>query len=392
MINSKNRIAIFALLIMSLSFALLGPCAASRTGIDPRRETEMGREAAAVIDRESKLVNDPKILERVNKIGQEIARVANEQRVEATYGSPEICRFDYKFKVIENEEINAFSLPGGHIYVNIGLLNYVKSDHELAAVLAHEIAHSAHHHMVYLLKEQSRMDGQIAIALLAGVLSKVDASNLSHLLIGAQLVKIARVSGYGQKAELDADSTAVHYMAAANYNPVACVTFLERLAHDSTMESSIPLGIIQTHPPTRLRIRNAMTQIEALGLPINRRAVVDSAKAVIETTVVNGAPIACVKLDENVLFEPAPIEGVITSEARAQEAASRVNEILQTMPKLYEIRIGADNRSVIVKGKQVLIVTNEDSMLLGKPAEEIAKNAADVIRKAVWRDFLASIY
>src|SRR5579872_2476080 len=117
-------------------------------------EVKLGRENAAENDKNIKLVTDAAVVDRVNRIGQEIAAVANSVEIPAIWGTPNVKKFAYTFKVVDDKDVNAYSLPGGFIYVNKGLLDYVHSDDELAGVLAHEITHAAHHHMVKLMHEQ----------------------------------------------------------------------------------------------------------------------------------------------------------------------------------------------------------------------------------------------
>ena len=353
-----------------------------------KREIKMGREAAKEIEKEHKLVTDPKIVERVERLGQAIARVANSEAVEAGYGSSDIYQFEYKFKVLDDDGLNAFSLPGGFVYVNKGLLDYVQSDHELAGVLAHEAAHAAHHHMTYLLKEESKLDGRIALLLLAGMLTGVGSSDLSNLLIGVQLVRIAKTSGYGQRAETDADTTAVTYLAKAGYNPVGILTFLERLAHDYAHKPSLDMGILQTHPSPKSRCKAAMSRIEALGLPINRRAVTNCLKAVTEPAVVKGQTIVRVKLGDEVLFEPAQIENVLTSEQRATVIVTKVNQLLDSEPVLRDITISAGGQTVLARGEPIIAAIPQDGSLHEKPACEVAAQAAYVLRRAVWREMI----
>ena len=120
------------------------------------REARTGQENSEQIEQSVKLVTDEAILDRVNSIGQKLAEVAKTCEVQAGYGTSDLADFTYTFKVIEDNDINAMSLPGGYIYVNSGLLDFVKSDDELAGVLAHEIAHCAHHHVAVLTQKQSK--------------------------------------------------------------------------------------------------------------------------------------------------------------------------------------------------------------------------------------------
>lgn len=385
-----RKLILGALVLCLLVFAVAIPVYA---GDDQRKsEIKMGREAVEEIEQDQKFITDPQIVERVEKLGQAIAKIANAELVPASYGNCNVYQFDYKFKIVDDKNVNAFSLPGGFVYVNKGLVDYCQSDHELAGVLAHEVAHSAHHHMVHLLREESKLDGQIALLLLAGMLTKVDASNLGNLLLGAQLVRIARSSGYGQKAEADADSAAVIYAEKAGFNPVGMLTFLERLAHDYGSTPNQELGILQTHPAPMDRCKAVETKIKTLGLPLNRRAVMNALKAVTENGTVGDQEIVKVKLADDVLFEPAPIENTLTSEQRAQAIATKVNQALDTEPVVREVTVSPDGCTVMVRGEPIIVVIPQDAVLTGKAAGQVAGDAALVLKRAIWREMIDRMY
>ena len=97
------------------------------------KEIQMGRQLAAEIERQVKLVEDPTINEYVNRVGQNIVRNSD-------------AKVPFTIKVVESDEINAFALPGGFFYVNSGLILAADDESELAAVMAHEIAHVAARH------------------------------------------------------------------------------------------------------------------------------------------------------------------------------------------------------------------------------------------------------
>src|SRR5258706_8226318 len=164
--------------VVGASAALLAwlavPAVFAQKGKPPEEDPEvkLGRENAKANDEAPgmKLITDAKLLDRVNKIGQELAAVANVEKVTALWGSSDVKKFAYTFKIVDDKDVNAYSLPGGFIYVNKGTLDYVHSDDELAGVLAHEIAHASHHHMMKLIREQNKMQPLTLLALLAAVL------------------------------------------------------------------------------------------------------------------------------------------------------------------------------------------------------------------------------
>lgn len=355
-------------------------------------EIAMGRKAAREVEKNYKLVNDPALQERVKTVGEAIAKVANTIEVQSTYGSGQITPFGYTIKILDEKEINAFCLPGGYVYIHKGLLDYIESDHELAGVIAHEIAHASHHHMAYLIKEQGRLDGRIALVLLAGILGNMDAEDLSHVLVGAQLVRIAYSSGYGQKAEVDADRTAITYMHKAGYNPVGLLTFMERLARDYTAKPQVDLGIYRTHPLSRDRAKAIIAEIDALGIPIRRREVTNPIVAVVENITENGKITTAVKLVDTIVFRPAAIGESLTSEARALIIATKINQLLDQEPQLRQVKLADDKRAVTACGEQIIVVTDEDAALSGSTAEQLAEEAAGALRRFIWRQTVQATY
>ncbi len=384
--NTKSWAIALSLTAISL-FALPAlPVRADAAG--RKAEMNMGREASIEVEKENKVITDPTLTEPLERIGKALADVANTESVAASYGSSEVYKFQYKFKLLDDDSVNAFSLPGGYIYVNKGLLKYVESDHELAGILAHEIAHASHHHMTYLFKEQSRMDGKIGLALIASMLTGVKGTDMNQLLIGAQLVRIAGSSGYGQKAEADADTAGVEYCAKAGFNPVGSLTFLERLSHDYSMRPSVDMGIMQTHPATTDRCKAVLARIKSLGLPVNRRAVTKSLCAEVTDAQVGDKRVSKVSLGDKTLFEAADTDSDGSAHDRAVAIASKVNRLLDSEPTVREIKIGPDGSTVLARGEPVVTVTSQDCIVTGKPAADVAAEAAHVLKLAVWGDMV----
>ena len=195
-------------------------------------ESKQGAEVADEVAKQMKLSSDKAQIDRVNTIGQKIAAFANTTRVpidkDHGFGNESVFPFTWHFNVVDSKEVNAFSLPGGYVYVNSGLLSFVRSDDELAAVLGHEITHSAHHHSVELAHKQSKLNSQTMIAMVAAALAHVDMAGVSTVASGLGMSVMN--NHYGENAERDADHGGIVLMQKAGYNPVAALTFMERLA------------------------------------------------------------------------------------------------------------------------------------------------------------------
>ena len=374
------------ILAAALICAFVVPLTASQSD-DEAYEIKMGNEAAAEIEKESKMLKDDVLQARLDKVAKEVVAVASSVDVPASYGNSRISKFEYTFKIIDDVEVNAFALPGGHVYVNKGLLEFVKSDHELAGVLAHELVHVSHHHMLALLREQSKMNNRIALVLLAALVGKMPSRDLGNIVMGAQLVQIARMSTYGQQAEADADATAVEYLARTPYNAVGILTFIERLSAKSDLWED-QAGIMATHPKTGERRATIIAKLTELKIPINRRQVTDFLKAMPKTTTVDGREVVEIVIGEKSLMKVAPGEDGQPALQRAQQIADRVNTLLDSSIQLRDVKTRDGEPVVLAREQPFLRITDNDADLSSATAPQVAKGAAEVLRSVIWKQMI----
>ncbi|MEN6355491.1 MAG: M48 family metalloprotease [Armatimonadota bacterium] len=351
-------------------------------------EVKLGKESAAQVAKDYKLSDNAADLKHLREMGAKIAAVANKTEIAALYGSSKVTPFEYTFDIIEEKDVNAFSIPGGHIYVYRGLLNFVQSDHELAGVVAHEIIHAAHHHMVYLLKKQATLNNQLAIALLAVMIGGARSADVQNVLMGVQLYQIAKLNGYGMEAERDSDHGAAILMQDAGYNPVGLLTFLERLAKRPEL---VNYGIYRSHPLDDERVKAAKTVIEQMGLPINRRKTTNATIAQVATNTIDGNEVSEVTIDGKVIYCPAPTSDK-TSAIRARETADRINNALDSNLQMYELSVDPLVGGVMARGEGLLVVSEADAKLMNKTPAEISKDAAAAIRNVIWRQLVDTIH
>ena len=348
-------------------------------------EVKMGREAHEELLKSGiKIIRDPKVVARVETIGKKIAVMANETPITASYGNSKLVKYDYQFFVIEGKDVNAFSLPGGFIYVYKGLLDYVQSDDELAGVLGHEVTHASHHHVAKLEHEQSRLNTQMLLAALATLVAKVPAEDAGNLLTGMQLLAIQKVNGFGQTAESDADHGGVILTTKAGYNPVGMLTFMERLARDEKLSRDVELGIFRTHPPSHERANAMMAQITALGHPINRRAVTNALLASTRPASEGAVTATELVLGGKVLYRSASPE-------RAKQAADTINHLLDQDLQIYDVK--KEGTTVAARGQMILTVQPEDAVLQQmSSADAVADQAYRTLRNALYKQILDTAY
>ncbi len=190
-------------------------------------EYVMGKELAANIGRELKIDNDPSLQSLLDEIGGKlIEKVINKQR-------------KFKFNVVSTNDINAFALPGGFIFITNGLLNKIKlNKNEIAFVLSHEIMHVVLKHPI------NRILADYSTQIISNIVIKGGTLGL----IAKQILSSLLRSSYSQDNEFEADSYAVRLMYSAGFDPQAAKTFLAKLEEISP--ENLPIyNYFLSHPP-----------------------------------------------------------------------------------------------------------------------------------------------
>lgn len=209
-------------------------------------EISMGESCAKAIAKELKISNDPKDIKRVNDIGKAVSQVCD--RKELTY---------YFYVILDEKEKNAFSAPGGYIYIFKKLLDDL-NDEELAFVLAHEVAHVVSRHVVKKLQGAT-----MANVLAIGSIFVPSSSSNAPAGVAFSLAQI--IAAYSREDELNADELAVKYTQAAGFDPKTGIEVMEKLYKESKKEIQ-PISYFRTHPYTAQRIRHIK---ETLRLPLD---------------------------------------------------------------------------------------------------------------------------
>jgi predicted Zn-dependent protease len=359
------------------------PAANAKPAEDP--EVKLGRENAAENDKTVKLVTDPAILNRVRTIGNKLAAIANTVEVPALWGDSHLKVFPYTFKVVQDKDVNAYSMPGGFIYVNTGLLNFVHSDDELAGVLGHEITHCAHHHMLKLMHEQNKMQPAIAALILGLITTKTSSEDLGNWIMASQLYLTAKMNSYGVEAEKDADHGAVFYMMKAGYNPVGILTFMERLARQEMLQPDTNWGIYQTHPPSPERAAALLQELKDLHVPIDRRKVDPGLRADYVTSKLNDVPVMEVKM-YNTPIAYLAADGSSTAESRAEAACQAINALFDEGLLVSDVRLTQDKNGIIARGQPIVTFSAADATAQKSTPQDLSKNALDALKKVIWED------
>lgn len=205
--------------------------------IDTDREVRMGASIAKQIQasKEFTVSNDPAQLERLDRIGHRLAEVSDRQEL------------TYHFALLEWDQVNAFALPGGYIYLSTALMTLAQTDDELASVLGHEIGHVVAKHAV------KRLQAALGATLLQAL--TVVGSRDSEMIRGTQIALNQLFLAHSRQDELEADTLAVRYLQRAGYDSEAAITFMGRMQEHLRKEPIRPMMYSRTHPHFDDRIR-----------------------------------------------------------------------------------------------------------------------------------------
>lgn len=250
------------LLLMSMLAMLVGCAVNPATGrndfvmMSEAQELTLGRGAHQQILQQYPRYADEALQAYVQSVGERVARHSHRGQL------------DYRFTVIDSPDINAFALPGGYIYIHRGLLAYLGSEAELAAVLGHEVGHVTARHGVRQQSQSTAWSilGQ-AVAMGTGVGAAADVTGA----LGTAFVR-----GYGRDMELEADGLGAQYLARGGYDPQAMIEVVKvlKLQEDFARDQAAKRGeqppaagyhgLFDTHPDNDRRLQQVIGPARAL--------------------------------------------------------------------------------------------------------------------------------
>lgn len=225
----------------------------------PEREMELGRDLARDAERTNYLLLHPVVVDYVTEVAERVARNSD-------------LRVPIQVRVIDSNELNAFALPGGYLFITTGMLLETQSEAELAGVIAHEIAHVAARHATRQMTKAHIWNMASLPLLFLGGQAGYAVQQGASILVPMTFLKFSR------NAEREADSLGLQYVYASGYDPVALVDFLERLkSRSKDKEHGGIVQLFSTHPMTKDRVVKAQRIIER-NLPGRQEYVVTTSR------------------------------------------------------------------------------------------------------------------
>jgi predicted Zn-dependent protease len=241
--SSRTMRPIVTLVILCIIVTLLHPVS-GLASMTVKEEKEMGDKLALEIQQTVGMINDPIIKAYIDEVGTRFFEAAPPRR------------FDYHFYVVNEQEPNAFAIPGGHIFVSSGLIRFVDTEDELAGVIGHEIAHSVLRHIDKAMDRAKRLSLLTLAAIIAGAFLSAKSANGggATLTTGAMAMAQSLMLKYSRENEEEADTRGIKYMTDAGYDPRAMVTFLKKIYRLERASSPDVPTYLATHPGIDERI------------------------------------------------------------------------------------------------------------------------------------------
>jgi predicted Zn-dependent protease len=242
--------------VLALTALLAAACASSGVNqgdfnlVSLEEEWQLGQQLERDLAKQLRLVNDRSALAYVNRVGQQIVN------------QTEMRELPWKFHIVADDQVNAFNIPGGHVYVNTGLIKAAGNVAEFTGVLSHEISHGVSRHGT---EQLTRAYG---LSMVAGLALGENPAVYQQIL--AQIVGTGTLAKFSRSAEREADHLGVIYMSRAGYDPLGMATMFEKLLQRRRSQPGAVAQFFSTHPLTEERIRDVRTQ--AAGIDRSRLA------------------------------------------------------------------------------------------------------------------------
>ena len=365
-IKSKKLINKLVPLIVFLLLAfLLVSFNSFSTERDLNKEQKLGKKLSENIEKKYGVIKDLNQNLLITEIGNKLVEIS------------EMREMEFHFRILKEDGPNAFSIPGGYIYVTYDLFDYVHSDDELAGILAHEIAHIIHNHALKQTRDNTKFTLLTILAVLltrepdVGVLGK--------------LTTITLLNQYSREYEEEADLTAIDLLIKTGYNPVGFLTFLERLYAREMFKPEVNLGIFQTHPETGNRVNYVKDMFIEKGIDIDRRATTDYLKVNAKYIFKESFCTGIIYIDDIVVLD--------LSFPKNQEIYLKMIEATQNLDKFLSIDLNPYEMNVLVEGttstflirnNRIISLDDSETVYLERTAEEVLQETKDKIKQVLW--------
>ncbi|MBI9086201.1 MAG: M48 family metalloprotease [Desulfobacterales bacterium] len=211
-------------------------------GISIGKEKELAEEFLKIVNEKFKLIKDPFLVAYVNEVGNRVVALLPAQP------------FDYHFYVIHENVYNAFAGPGGHVFINSGLIEAMETEGELAGILTHEICHVMRRHISDRIDRSTKINLASLAGMVAGVFLGGGSQIGSAVTVGSMAAGQSAQLKYSRDDEMEADQMGLKYLDQLGYGPEGLLTVLKKIRAKQWYGSDMVPSYLSTHPAVEDRI------------------------------------------------------------------------------------------------------------------------------------------
>ncbi|HLV00834.1 MAG TPA: M48 family metallopeptidase [Acidobacteriota bacterium] len=257
MIWVREQLSRYALILILLLATAQGPAHAQIfRAVSDSEEVRVGQAAAREVEKQYPILRRGSAPQYLEQLGQKLVRASDRRNIR------------YHFRLIDQDEVNAFALPGGYIYVFRGLMSLTENESELAGVLAHEIAHVSERHHVDQMKKAQTIG--LGLGILDMIFGRQRSVGEDLGALGAQLFAQGVFSKFSRDAEREADREGVQILRRARINPNGMITLFEKLEGLREKRPSAVQEFFATHPNPAERRQNVRQMLSASDGQLSR--------------------------------------------------------------------------------------------------------------------------
>lgn len=258
----RMRIAVKALVLM---LVIVWSGALPVSAITIKEEKELSKEFLELLRKQLTIIEDPVIVDYVNRVGRKILSILPEQP------------FEYQFYVVQQDVYNAFATPAGHIFIYSGLLAAMESEEELAGILAHEICHVLSRHISEKIERSKKLSALSLAGMIAGILLGAAGAGEAGqaMMIGSAAGTQSMMLAYSRADEEEADQIGLTTLYRAGYRGEGMVTMFEKIRSKQWFGSDDIPTYVMTHPAVESRIGDINRRVQAHNQQYGQPALVD---------------------------------------------------------------------------------------------------------------------
>ena len=222
------------------------------------KEIALGKQLSIEVQRQAKMLDEPIITEYINRLTQNLVRNSD-------------VKFPVTVRVIDDDIVNAFTLPGGFLFVNTGLIRLSESESELASAISHELGHVAARHYTRQASRGDLINGASIPLIFLGGLPGLAAREIANIGLPMGMFKFSR------DFETEADLLGIQYLYKSGYDPTAAIDMFERVDAAEQKHHGAVSQLFNTHPLTTDRIAKTQKNIQQ-NLPARAEYVVNTSE------------------------------------------------------------------------------------------------------------------